>query len=76
VTEDTVVGSAASAPALSAVGAVATASALVLFLRTVGGGRSGRDSHGRGLLVVYRTVILIVLVSTPISLVLAWVRHG
>lgn len=72
----TVVGSLASAPVVSTVGATATSAALVVFLRTAGGGRARRGRRDRLLLALYRAVLLVVLVSTPIGLALAWTRHG
>ena len=67
----TIVGSIASAPIVTAAGAVAVVAGLVLFLRGV------QDATGpRGPRLLYRGVIVVVLISTPIGLVLAWTRHG
>jgi hypothetical protein len=68
----TIVGSLASAPVVTAAGAVAIVVALVLFLRGVG---SAADA-ARGPRLLYRGVIAVVLISTPVGLGLAWVRHG
>lgn len=54
------------------VGGVVTGGALVLFL---GGVRRVRSSP-RWALNLYRGVGLFVLLSTPVGLVLAWLRHG
>lgn len=72
----TVAGSLSSAPVVSTIGSVATAAALAVFLGTVGRGAAGPGSRDRVLLVVYRLIVLVVLLSTPIGLVLAWTRHG
>lgn len=68
----TIVGSLASAPLVTAVGAVAIVVALVLFLRGVGSGAN----TARWPPLLYRGVIAVVLISTPVGLALAWVRHG
>jgi len=62
----------ASAPFVTAVGAVAIVVALVLFLRGVGNGATS----ARWPRMLYRGVIAVVLISTPVGLALAWVRHG
>jgi hypothetical protein len=67
----TIVGSLASAPLVTAVGAAAIVVALALFLRGVGNGAT----NVRWPRLVYRGVIAVVLISTPIGLALAWVRH-
>jgi hypothetical protein len=68
----TIIGSLASAPIVTAVGAVATVVALVLFFRGVGSGAIG----ARWSRMLYRGVIAVVLISTPVGLALAWVRHA
>lgn len=68
----TIVGSLASMPVLSTLGSASTIVALVLFLLGVRRGSTLRWWP----LVVYRCVIVVVLLSTPIGLALAWARHG
>jgi hypothetical protein len=68
----TMIGSLASLPVVTSLGAVATIAALVLFLRGV----RGRATEARRWRLLYGGVILVVLVSTPIGLALAWARHG
>lgn len=68
----TLIGQLAQAPLVTTAGGVATAVALVMFLRSV----SGSAGAPRWLSLAYRGCIAIVLVSTPIGLVLAWTgRH-
>jgi len=66
-----VVGTLVTAPVLTTLGGVATAVALVLFL--LGVRRVGASPAW--LPFVYRALVAVVLVSVPIGLVLAWVRH-
>lgn len=64
----TLLGQFVHAPLITTAGGVATAIALIMFLRSV------RDS-GRGprwALPAYRGFIVVVLASTPVGLVLAW----
>jgi hypothetical protein len=68
----TITGSLVALPAVTSAGGVATAVALVLFLY----GTRASASEPRWAVVAYRAILIIVLVSTPIGLVLAWVRHG
>jgi hypothetical protein len=68
----TVVGTLAAAPVVTTLGGIATALALVLFL--VGVRMPGPAP--RWALIVYRWVVAIVLVSIPVGLALAWIRHG
>lgn len=68
----TIVGSLAELPPLTASGGLAMVVALGLFLVGV---RSTTEVP-RWAPVLYRFVVLVVLVSTPIGLVLAWIRHG
>ena len=68
----TIVGTLAAAPLVTTIGGIALVVALLRFLagvRTAGG--SSNTS-----LVLYRIVLTIVLVSTPVGLALAWIRHG
>lgn len=68
----TVVGSLASAPVVTTLGGIASALALGLFLvgvRTPG-------SAPRWARILYRWVVAIVLLSIPVGLALAWIRHG
>lgn len=67
----TIIGSLASAPVATAVGAVATVVALILFLRGV----RHATPRVRWPLHLYRGLVAIVLVSAPIGLFLAWARH-
>ena len=67
----TIVGTVAASPLVTTIGGIALVVALLRFLagvRTTGG--SSNTS-----LVLYRFVLTIVLVSTPVGLVLAWIRH-
>lgn len=68
----TIVGTLIAAPLVTTLGGVALVVALLRFLAGVrnGGGSSNPP------LVLYRLVLTIVLVSTPVGLVLAWIRHG
>lgn len=68
----TIVGTLVAAPLVTTIGGFALVVALMCFLvgvRTAGG--SSNPS-----LMLYRYVLTIVLVSTPVGLVLAWMRHG
>jgi hypothetical protein len=67
----TVAGTLTERPIVTSVGAAAVVTALVLFLRTTRGG----GVRPAWLANVYRGVITVVLVSTPIGQVLAWTRH-
>jgi hypothetical protein len=69
----TVGGTLAGAPVVTTLGGLASAAALVLFLRGVA--RPGPGRRGAAL-VLYRAVAAVVLVSTPVGLALAWLRHG
>lgn len=71
----TLAGSVASAPLLSTVGAVATVVALVLFARAVATGRPPDRRRGRTS-IAYVCLVVALAISTPVGLVLAWVRHG
>ncbi|HEX5944935.1 MAG TPA: hypothetical protein VFY82_01600 [Acidimicrobiales bacterium] len=64
-------GTLASLPVLTAVGGVILVAVLVTFVAAVRGSGAG----GR-LIWLYRATIVILLVSIPIGLVLAWQRHG
>jgi hypothetical protein len=68
----TITGSLLAVPVVTSAGGGATAVALVLLLD--GTRRSGAGP--RWMAFCYRTVLAVVLVSTPIGLVLAWARHG
>jgi hypothetical protein len=68
----TIAGSLLGLPVLTSAGGVATAIALVLFLN----GTRMWGSGPRWVAVSYRTVLVVVLVSTPVGLVLAWMRNG
>jgi hypothetical protein len=66
----TIVGTLLAAPLVTTIGGIALVAALLRFLAGVRSGTSNRS------LVLYRVVLTIVLVSTPVGLVLAWIRHG
>jgi hypothetical protein len=68
----TILGTLASAPAVTTVGGIASSVALVLFLRGV----HTTGSTPRWARFVYRGVAAVVLVSIPVGLALAWIRHG
>ncbi len=67
----TVAGQLLHVPAITSVGGLVTGCALLVFLNSVGA--SARPP--RWAFVMYRACILTVLVSTPIGLALAWMRH-
>jgi hypothetical protein len=68
----TIAGSLLAAPAVTTLGGVVFAVALCVFLRSVP--RSGASPRWARLL--YRWLVAVVLLSTPVGLVLAWIRHG
>jgi hypothetical protein len=68
----TIAGSLLAVPVATTAGGLATAVALVLFLDATP--RSGAGP--RWMALCYRSVLAVVLVSTPIGLALAWARHG
>jgi hypothetical protein len=68
----TIVGTVVGAPLVTTLAGVALVVALVRFLVGV---RSTRATSNPPL-VLYRLVVTIVLVSTPVGLALAWIRHG
>jgi hypothetical protein len=68
----TIAGSLAAMPLITTAGGAASIVALALFLRGV---RAHATGVGR-LLSLYRGVVVIVMVSAPIGLALAWARHG
>jgi hypothetical protein len=68
----TIAGSLVALPVLTSVGGIAMAVALVLFLH----GTRASASGPRRALATYRAVLVVVLVSTPVGLVLAWARHA
>lgn len=68
----TVIGSLAAIPAVTTVGSLCVVAALVLFLRGVGGG----TYRLRRPLLAYQLLVWFVLLSTPVGIVLAWIRHG
>lgn len=67
----TTVGTLTSTPVVTTVGGGATVVALVLFIAGV---RRSSSAPGWALLA-YRSVAWVVLLSTPVGLTLAWVRH-
>jgi hypothetical protein len=67
-----VIGTFASVPILTSIGALALAVAVGLFLAGV---RKMRPAP-RGARWCYRGVAGVILVSIPVGVVLAWVRHG
>ena len=68
----TMAGSLLGVPPLSTVGGMATVGSLTCFLVAT------RERHPgtRSAASAYRAIIAIVLVSAPIGVALAWVRHG
>jgi hypothetical protein len=68
----TIAGSLLAAPAVTTLGGVVFAVALCVFLRSVP--RSGPSA--RWARVLYRWLVAVVLLSTPVGLALAWIRHG
>lgn len=67
-----VIGTLASLPVLTSLGGLVSAVALGLFLAGVHTVRPGP----RVAALLYRCIAAIVLVSTPVGLALAWMRHG
>jgi hypothetical protein len=70
----TIVGSLASLPVVTTLGGLALLCALALFFDTVRRGNAA--SWSRVARRLYMGVTAVVLVSTPIGLALAWIRHG
>ena len=68
----TIVGTLVGAPLVTT---LAGAALVVALLRFLAGVRSARASSS-ATVVLYRLVVTIVLVSTPVGLALAWIRHG
>jgi hypothetical protein len=68
----TLLGSLLPAPLLTTLGAVALVAALWLFF--VGVRAEGGASNA--FRVLYRSVIVVVLVGTPVGIALSWIRHG
>lgn len=68
----TIVGTLAAAPVLTTIGGVAVIAALVVFLWSV----LTNGSAGGWLRIGYLTVLWFVLASTPVGLLLAWLRHS
>jgi hypothetical protein len=67
-----IAGTLVAAPAVTTLGAVVFALALWLFLRSVPmSGPSPRRAY-----VLYRGLVGVVLLSTPVGIALAWIRHG
>jgi hypothetical protein len=68
----TVLGSLAAVPIATTVGGAAIVVALCLFLRGVRGGGSAAGWT----VPTYRAMVVVVVVSVPIGIALAWLRHG
>ncbi len=68
----TISGTLVSAPVVTTIGGFATAGALLFFLVAV---RREIDRKIR-LAWVYQAIVAVVLLSVPIGLALAWIRHG
>lgn len=68
----TIAGTLLSAPIVTTFGGIMSIGALSLFLAGVRNARSGPQR----IRVVYAVLIVIILVSTPVGLSLAWLRHG
>lgn len=67
-----VVGTLSSFPVATTIGGVITAAVLVAFLL---GTRHARRQVG-GAALLYRALVIFVLLSAPVGILLAWVRHG
>jgi hypothetical protein len=63
-----ILGTLASAPAVVSVGGVLLVACLALLVFGVRGGRAGP------LLLLYRSLVLVLVVSIPVGLVLSWLR--
>jgi hypothetical protein len=59
-------------PVVTTLGAIASVGAVAVFLA---GTRTTRFGHPR-LSMLYRGISVIVLVSSPVGIALAWIRHG
>lgn len=68
----TIAGTLAAVPALTTIGGILLVAALIGFFRAV----DGRGAVARWPWLLYRAVIVVVVISTPIGLALAWIRHG
>ena len=68
----TMLGSLLAVPALTTLGAIALLASLSLFLMGVRVDCSTRNTFR----MLYRWLIVVVLVSTPVGVALAWIRHG
>jgi hypothetical protein len=67
-----IVGTLVGTPAVTSLGAIASVGAIAIFLA---GTRNTRLGYPR-LSMLYRGVSVIVLVSSPVGIALAWIRHG
>ena len=67
-----VLGTLSSLPIVTSIGGLATAAALGRFF---GGAREMRPGQ-RTVGLLYRSIAALVLLSIPVGLVLAWMRHG
>jgi hypothetical protein len=70
----TIVGSLAGVPVVTTLGGIAVLGSLALFLDAVR--HAGATSRAPLARKLYTAVTAVVLVSTPIGLALAWIRHG
>ncbi|MEZ5322269.1 MAG: hypothetical protein R2698_09385 [Microthrixaceae bacterium] len=68
----TAVGSIASLPLVTTLSAIPVVLALGLFLREV----LHSTANPRWVRVLYQGLVALVLLSTPVGLILAWLRHG
>jgi hypothetical protein len=68
----TILGSLLAVPVLTTLGAIALVVSLALFYVGVRGGDGGSDA----MRTIYRCVVAVVLISTPVGVALSWIRHG
>lgn len=68
----TITGTLAASPAITTIGGILLVVALTGFFRAVAGG----GAVARWPWLAYRAVIVVVVISTPIGLALAWAQHG
>ena len=68
----TIAGSLTKSPVLTTVGSLSVAAALLLFLRGV----SVSPPELQRQRLAYRLLVWFVLLSTPVGIALAWIRHG
>jgi hypothetical protein len=67
-----IIGTLAGAPVVTTVGAIASVGGIAVFLAST---RNTRLGYPR-LSMLYRGISVLVLVSSPVGIALAWIRHG